>query len=157
METQDNAAIIRELFDAFNDHDLDRATSMVSEDFELVLRCRGPGLSWPTRLTPVASNLLDDTPRRHYETLQRGRHRRRLGIHRIYRQGHPHRPAGRPGWHDPADRTEDRVSGRRTDAGRGRQGRPRARLLRWCHPDAPAWRVPSPSGSAGAHPNLSSK
>lgn len=36
METQDNAAIIRELFDAFNDHDLDRATSMVSEDFELV-------------------------------------------------------------------------------------------------------------------------
>jgi steroid delta-isomerase-like uncharacterized protein len=36
VETQDNAAIIRELFDAFNDRDLDRAASMVSEDFELV-------------------------------------------------------------------------------------------------------------------------
>ncbi len=36
METQDNAAIVRNLYDAFNDHDLDRAAAMVSEDFELV-------------------------------------------------------------------------------------------------------------------------
>ena len=36
METQDNAAVIRDLFDAFNDRDLDRSDAMVSEDFELV-------------------------------------------------------------------------------------------------------------------------
>jgi steroid delta-isomerase-like uncharacterized protein len=36
VETQDNAAIIRDLFDAFNDRDLDRVAAMVSEDFELV-------------------------------------------------------------------------------------------------------------------------
>ena len=36
MEPQDNSAIVRGLFDAFNDHDLDRAAAMVSEDFELV-------------------------------------------------------------------------------------------------------------------------
>jgi steroid delta-isomerase-like uncharacterized protein len=36
VETQDDAAIIRNLFDAFNDHDLDRVAAMVSEDFELV-------------------------------------------------------------------------------------------------------------------------
>ena len=36
METQDNAAFIRNLFDAFNDHDPDLAAAMVSEDFELV-------------------------------------------------------------------------------------------------------------------------
>ena len=36
METQDNTAIVRDLFDAFNDHDPDRAAAMVSEDFELV-------------------------------------------------------------------------------------------------------------------------
>ena len=35
-ETSDNAAIVHDLFDAFNDHDLDRAAAMVSEDFELV-------------------------------------------------------------------------------------------------------------------------
>ena len=35
-ETSDNAAIVRDLYDAFNDHDLDRAAAMVSEDFELV-------------------------------------------------------------------------------------------------------------------------
>ena len=36
METQDNAAIVRDLFDAFNDHDPDRAAALVSEDFELM-------------------------------------------------------------------------------------------------------------------------
>ena len=36
METHDNTAIVRDLFDAFNDHDLDRVAAMVSEDFELV-------------------------------------------------------------------------------------------------------------------------
>ena len=36
MEPHDNAAIVRGLFEAFNDHDLDRAAAMVSEDFELV-------------------------------------------------------------------------------------------------------------------------
>ncbi len=36
METQDNAAIVRGVYNAFNDHDLDRAGAMVSEDFELV-------------------------------------------------------------------------------------------------------------------------
>jgi steroid delta-isomerase-like uncharacterized protein len=36
VETQDNAAIARDLFDAFNDHDPDRAAALVSEDFELV-------------------------------------------------------------------------------------------------------------------------
>ena len=36
METQDNAAIIRGLYDAFNDNDLDRAAALVSEDFRLV-------------------------------------------------------------------------------------------------------------------------
>lgn len=36
MDTQDNAAIVRDLFDAFNDHDLDRAAALVSEDFELM-------------------------------------------------------------------------------------------------------------------------
>jgi steroid delta-isomerase-like uncharacterized protein len=35
-EARDNAAIIHDLYDAFNDHDLDRITAMVSEDFELV-------------------------------------------------------------------------------------------------------------------------
>jgi steroid delta-isomerase-like uncharacterized protein len=36
VESRDNAALIRNLFDAFNSHDLDRATTMVTEDFELV-------------------------------------------------------------------------------------------------------------------------
>ncbi len=36
METRDNAAIVRDLYNAFNDHDLDRVAAMVSEDFELV-------------------------------------------------------------------------------------------------------------------------
>ena len=36
METHDNATIVRDLFDAFNDRDLDRVAAMVSEDFELV-------------------------------------------------------------------------------------------------------------------------
>lgn len=36
METRDNAAIIRELFDAFDAHDLDRAVATATEDFELV-------------------------------------------------------------------------------------------------------------------------
>ncbi len=36
MEAKDNAAVVRDLFDAFNNHDLDRATTMVTEDFELV-------------------------------------------------------------------------------------------------------------------------
>ena len=36
METHDNSAIVRDLFDAFNDRDLDRVAAMVSEDFELV-------------------------------------------------------------------------------------------------------------------------
>ena len=36
METHDNTAVVRDLFDAFNDHDLDRVAAMVSEDFELV-------------------------------------------------------------------------------------------------------------------------
>ncbi len=36
MEPQDSAAIVREVFDAFNDHDLDRVGAMVSENFELV-------------------------------------------------------------------------------------------------------------------------
>ncbi len=35
-ETRDNAAIVRDLYDAFNDHDLDRGVALVSEDFELV-------------------------------------------------------------------------------------------------------------------------
>ena len=35
-ETSDKAAIVHDLYDAFNDHDLDRAAAMVSEDFELV-------------------------------------------------------------------------------------------------------------------------
>ncbi len=36
METRDNAAIIRELFDAFDAHDLDRAVATATEDLELV-------------------------------------------------------------------------------------------------------------------------
>ncbi len=36
METQDNTGIVRDVYNAFNDHDLDRAAAMVSEDFELV-------------------------------------------------------------------------------------------------------------------------
>jgi steroid delta-isomerase-like uncharacterized protein len=36
VEARDNAAIVRDLFDAFNSHDLDRAATMVTEDFELV-------------------------------------------------------------------------------------------------------------------------
>ena len=36
MEPQDSAAVVRNVFDAFNDHDLDRIATMVSEDFELV-------------------------------------------------------------------------------------------------------------------------
>lgn len=36
METYDNTAIVRDLFDAFNDRELDRLAAMVSEDFELV-------------------------------------------------------------------------------------------------------------------------
>ena len=36
METHDNSAVVRDLFDAFNDRDLDRVAAMVSEDFELV-------------------------------------------------------------------------------------------------------------------------
>ena len=36
METHDNTALVRDLFDAFNDYDLDRVAAMVSEDFELV-------------------------------------------------------------------------------------------------------------------------
>ena len=36
MDTQDNTALVRELFDAFNERDLDRVAAMVSEDFELV-------------------------------------------------------------------------------------------------------------------------
>ena len=35
-ETRDNAAIVRDLYDAFNDHDLDRVAAMVTQDFELV-------------------------------------------------------------------------------------------------------------------------
>jgi steroid delta-isomerase-like uncharacterized protein len=36
VETHDNAALVRQLFDAVNDYDLDRVAAMVSEDFELV-------------------------------------------------------------------------------------------------------------------------
>jgi steroid delta-isomerase-like uncharacterized protein len=36
VEPQDSAAVVRNVFDAFNDHDLDRIATMVSEDFELV-------------------------------------------------------------------------------------------------------------------------
>ena len=36
VEARDNAAIVRDLFDAFNSHDLHRAATMVTEDFELV-------------------------------------------------------------------------------------------------------------------------
>jgi steroid delta-isomerase-like uncharacterized protein len=36
MEAHDNTALVRNLFDAFNDHDLDQVAAMVSEDFELV-------------------------------------------------------------------------------------------------------------------------
>lgn len=36
MKPQDNAAIVRGLYDAFNDHDLDRMAAMASKDFELV-------------------------------------------------------------------------------------------------------------------------
>jgi steroid delta-isomerase-like uncharacterized protein len=36
VETRDNTALVRDLFDAFNDRDLDRVAAMVSEDFELV-------------------------------------------------------------------------------------------------------------------------
>ena len=36
MEARDNADIVRNLFDAFNSYDLDRAATMVTEDFELV-------------------------------------------------------------------------------------------------------------------------
>ncbi len=36
MEPQDSAAIVRKVFDAFNDRDFDRIDAMVSEDFELV-------------------------------------------------------------------------------------------------------------------------
>ena len=35
MEPPGNTAIVRDLFDAFNDHDLDRVAAMVSEDFVL--------------------------------------------------------------------------------------------------------------------------
>ncbi len=35
-QTRDNAAIVHDLFDAFNDHDLDRVAAMVTQDFELV-------------------------------------------------------------------------------------------------------------------------
>jgi steroid delta-isomerase-like uncharacterized protein len=36
VETHDNAALVRDLFDAVNERDLDRVAAMVSEDFELV-------------------------------------------------------------------------------------------------------------------------
>jgi steroid delta-isomerase-like uncharacterized protein len=36
VETHDNSAVVRDLFDAFNDRDLDRVAATVSEDFELV-------------------------------------------------------------------------------------------------------------------------
>jgi steroid delta-isomerase-like uncharacterized protein len=36
VETHDNTTLVRDLFDAFNDRDLDRVAAMVSEDFELV-------------------------------------------------------------------------------------------------------------------------
>jgi len=35
-ETRDNAAVVRDLFEAFNSHNLDRAAAMVTEDFELI-------------------------------------------------------------------------------------------------------------------------
>ena len=35
MEPRGNTAIVRDLFDAFNNHDLDRVAAMVSEDFVL--------------------------------------------------------------------------------------------------------------------------
>ncbi len=35
-ETRDNAAIVRDLYDAFNNHDLDRVAAMVTQNFELV-------------------------------------------------------------------------------------------------------------------------
>ena len=34
-EIRDNATVVRDLFEAFNSHDLDRASAMVTEDFEL--------------------------------------------------------------------------------------------------------------------------
>jgi hypothetical protein len=36
VEAKDNAAGVRYLFDAFDSHDLDRAATMVTQDFELV-------------------------------------------------------------------------------------------------------------------------
>jgi ketosteroid isomerase-like protein len=36
VESRSNAAVVRNLFDAFNSHDLDRAAAMVTGDFELV-------------------------------------------------------------------------------------------------------------------------
>jgi steroid delta-isomerase-like uncharacterized protein len=36
MATQENATIVQELYEAFNDHDLDRVPALVSEDFRLV-------------------------------------------------------------------------------------------------------------------------
>jgi steroid delta-isomerase-like uncharacterized protein len=36
VESKDNEAVVRDLFEAFNRRDLDRAATMVTEDFELV-------------------------------------------------------------------------------------------------------------------------
>ncbi len=34
-ETRENATVVRDLFEAFQSHNLDRASAMVTEDFEL--------------------------------------------------------------------------------------------------------------------------
>ncbi len=51
MEPQDSAAIVRKVFDAFNDRDFDRIDAMVSEDFELVdFAAEGQGFRGPQGL-----------------------------------------------------------------------------------------------------------
>jgi steroid delta-isomerase-like uncharacterized protein len=63
VETRDNAAIVRDLFDAFNSHDLDRAATMVTEDFELVdLAARGQTFRGPEGLREWFQTFLTALP-----------------------------------------------------------------------------------------------
>jgi ketosteroid isomerase-like protein len=74
VEPPGNTAIVRDLFDAFNNHDLDRVAAMVSEDFVLAdFAAESQVFRGPPRHSPMASDLLDGITRRQDGVHQRSR------------------------------------------------------------------------------------
>jgi steroid delta-isomerase-like uncharacterized protein len=65
VETGDNGAVVRDLFDAFNNHDLNQAVARVTEDFELIDFAAGQTFRGPDGMRQWLGSFLRALPDAH--------------------------------------------------------------------------------------------